>query len=128
MHFKTKTLTLVAALVAVMAGTAHADWPYSYRNVYTRPVRVYTSYPVYDSNYYKYNDRNVYKSNHSSYSRYPSSEAYRSYYNLSNGYNDGYYYNNNGYYNNGYYPNGYYSNGYYYDRPGLQIGPVRINF
>ena len=100
MNLSKMKLAIAAALVTVSTGSAFA-YPSHYHRTYVAPNGVYTSYPSYDRDYYRYNDYNVYKTNSSSYSRYPSSS----------------------YYNNGYYRN----NGYYNTGPSIQVGPLRID-
>lgn len=116
------SLALVAALVAVLTSSAFAHpWHRSSRHPVTQH-RVYTSYPIYDRDVARYNDRNVYKTNRSSYSRYPSSNSYRSYPVYD-------YYSPNSSYRNSYYRDGYYNRDRYYrSGPSLRIGPVRIDF
>lgn len=122
MIFKKRILLLVAALVSVFAGSASADRIHGYgdsrqryNQTYDRSYNYPQQYvnrstyvtPYYNSGYYNTNRYPVY--NNRTY--YPNSSYY-----------------NNSYYNNGYYNNGYYNNGYYNDRPGIQLGPVRLNF
>ena len=123
MSLKKKTL-LLAAMVSLLAGSASADRIHGYGdarnrnytnynrgNYYPQVVRRNTYVnPNYNTGYYNYNRAPVYNQTY-----YPST------YNNNNGYY------NNGYYNNGYYSNGY-NNGYNNNRPGVQLGPVRLNF
>lgn len=111
MFFRKKIFLLVAALVSVLAGSASADRVHGYGDSRQR------HYQTFNRGYY------------------PNQVVRRNTY-VNPYYNSGYYnnanrypvYNNRTYDPNNSYRNGYYNNGYYNDRPGIRLGPVRLNF